>query len=1435
MTSTQEAEQFIQSLSGYSTLRRDYVEKSSKRLLFELLRHINGKTFATAEAAKATPFLTLKVYPGRIIAECNSDDLTKEDLQAICQSVDKEQTKAVNFKTIVAATKRTHIQSGNFSFEFQHNIFDLDNNHIMRPVWVTPAQTVAVGTTRITLYLHDQGSKDEIQYLRNIIVSQFEGLRQESILFLNNIQSLKVESREDDRMLRSRHFEKQTVDEYRVSVKVTTVDGERSEEDTRTHLFHLTKSDDPATNLILAFPLTDDFKAEVGSTSTKIFNLLPLTQGSLGFHINSLLDVDDQNGAIIVSTNNIGIRNEIANLFFNVILQFCEHPFLRYQWPLFLKAGVAEEDPFWSLLRSDIRNWISQNPVFVSRHVKHWRLISHLAAPGWDTQDEAGNPLLDDEINDPFLSSRYPPGVTGILRCYGLAALSNAQCVELLKKHFNNPSLEYRTMIRTKEWYSALTRLISKLLNNSEHSDTIKSFPSLILRYGTTVSAASAVSQPVYFPTTNNIEIPKTLTLRVIKDTEGDRKYPTALYKQLGVTEASVAQVRTLIMEALSASNSFTLDEIKSYLRYLYLTHHQKPCSPPHEELYSAVKIITQDMKTKSLRDSTIYLPGTEHPYTTQSLLGSGIFGLSEPIDYLHPSLLKDAPKNPEVGHIAWKTWLCDCLGMKERLSLFRSIPCHERDSTRGALSAPETSDSLSEHCTYLLKNRPDVFLGLLEHLWGFEGFRIMESPALLSEIRRLPAKSLCGLDRLVVLRDTWVPIQGLKEHVKTFMDYPDMFPFLKLENGIDTNLALPGNKWWFLTRDLGVKRDYGMDFLLAILDSIVQSCKTLLSSQMVKVFNLYYSIRTTFSSCNDGEKQRALEFFENSGILYMDESGPIWTGTSSCLWTAPPDMISRYSLKMFYEDKVIDKDTLQGISDLFCKVLGIQDATAEDVVEEMCLLRDEGCEDLARITNNYAYLDNSIESSCSIRTAFGEQAVIFIQHDDISTWFSVKECFWSDAETTPKECCLKRCYPGFKSFFLEKLGVRTSSYDKLVNFTSTDVKEAKKCLLSFMDESDTIFEYEPEPMAKVKIFPVQYPTSEAQPRPRIELCSLDTEFCIGDREYLVKSLQPQVKMLSFSITEIRKLQLFFSWLSMEDRYLSECVEETMTDFPSSNFMPRDATAIEMALMNKAYHIARVAETFKSYGPYGNALSLYIMLRKMKIAKVDNMSIDLLLCQDDEVFMSRSSEKTIAYISEHIDSMAIYVNYDDSDEQLCLFSTLPRKLQQWLMQDLRKLFFEPFEVTNALTSIFACDADILDDILHDQGMAELPFENLDKVQSKPYTGAQQPRVDQDKPFTMPIQSKDRPDHIYWQCVPDIKPSLIDKVRGKKPCQRQNSMRYDICSGCCTKRRAGAIAKNRDSETIGELLTWDVHGNEIWRYTVPYPGPQKYEFWAEDFP
>ncbi|RGP66278.1 hypothetical protein FSPOR_6656 [Fusarium sporotrichioides] len=1293
-----------------------------------------------AKASEEPPFITFKIYPDRIVTDCNSDDLTKADLQAICQPANKEQTKGASLKTIVAATKRTHIQSGNFSFEFQHNIFDVDDSDTMRPVWITPAEIVPDNVTRITLYLHDQGSKKEIQSLRDVIISQFEGLQQESVLFLKDIKSMGVECCDKDgKIHRSKHFQRETADEHRVSLKFTTVD--RSEEHTHTQLYHVTEqpSDDPSANVILAFPLTQDFKVEVDDKVKRIFNFVPLGTCPLGFHIHSDLDMeDDGNDTITASAHNLVLQNEIATLFFKTILQFCEHPTLKYHWPLFLSSGVTERDPFWSALDSDIRSWISRNPVFVSRHVKHWRLISHLASPGPDAQDDSGNPLLDDSINDPFLSSRYPPKATDILREYGLAALTSAQCLDLVEMHFNDPSLRLCTTSQVKEWHSAIDRLLSKLLTHDEYLDRIRSLPLLQLRGGCMISAASASSEPVYFPTTENLEIPENLGLRVINDSGGNGRFSKTLYKQLGVIEASVNQVRNSILKTFSSSKGFTLDEIKTYLRYLYLTH--KSFDISHEQSYRAVRIITQEKEVKKPWDDTIYLPGRENPYTPQSLLGVGLFGLSEPIDYLHPYLLEAAPKQSQLFHIAWKTWLCDCLGMKERLSLVQSKPCLDQISTKGASSTNKEMSMLSDSCKYVLKNRPDRFLGLVQHLWPIEGPRMMESPSLLSEIQGLPVKGLCGLERSVDLRDTWIPLQPLKDFVKKFMEYPDKFPFLKLPEEKFMSFAIVV-EWQFLTTHLGVKHKFDLDFLLGILESIKHSCNKLSSSQISKVFALYSVIRTSFLTCAADEKQRALEFFEDSGILYMDETGPIWTGTSSCVWAAPTNMVSRYSLKRLYQDKVHDKEKFQDLSHFVCVILSIRDVTVQDLVEELRLLRTKD-HDTVRVANIYRYLDTELKASPEMRAAFGESPLIVVQKGDMSRCLSTKYCFWSEAETTSIESSLKKCYPDLKGFFLEKLGVRISSYDGLVNFTSTDVDEAKKSLLSFMDEAEFLHEYPPEPIQRAKIFPVEYPATTGQPRSSTKLCSLETEFFIGDRDYLKKPLQSKVKMLSFNVTEVRRLQPLFRWLSIEDRYLSKCVEEMLDVVPSSNSIQQDVTSIQSTLCNKAYHIARVGETFNSYGSCDDAFSLYQKLRAMKVVKVDCISIDLCVCQDDNAFESKPSKKALAHLSTRKDNLTIYVDYDDNNKQLCFHSVLPRKFQEWLMLDGEQSHKGvSFEVTNALTSIFASDVAILDDILEDQGIAQVSFENQDIVEPEPYTGAQQPRLNQDGPVDLVIRER----------------------------------------------------------------------------------------------
>ncbi|RBA12729.1 hypothetical protein FPRO05_04179 [Fusarium proliferatum] len=855
MASVQEAEQIIQSLNGHGTLLGKHIQLSIQRLLYELLRYTNGKTFSKASAANESPFINFKIHPNRIVIDCNNDDLTKADVEDICRPVNKEHMKGANFKTIVAATKKVHIQSGNFSFEFQHNVFDVDSD-MMRPTWVTSAETIPNNFTRITLHLHDQGSKEDIHYLRQVVISQFEGLEEECLLFLKDLRSMKVEFfGKGGNMQQSKYFWKHTVDEYRVSLKVTTVD--EWKEKTHTQLYHLIEqsADDMAPNLMLAFPLTDDFKVQADTKTKKLFNFAPLQTSPLGFHIHSDFELeDDQYSVVATSAHNLSIRDQVATALFQAILQFCEHATLRYHWPLFLTPRVRDSDHFWSGLDTDIRSWVAQNPVLISRDIKHWRLINHLNVLIADAQDKAGRPLLDDPINDPFLSSKYPQEVANTLKEYGLATLNSNQCLKLLKLHFHNPSLSRATVCRTQEWYGALARLLSKLFVHEEHSERIKTVRLLQLRDGSMVSAASG---PVYFPTTGNFDIPENLNLRVVSSSTSRGHYPRALYQQLGVLQATVVQ-------SFNAEN---------------------------EQPYHAVKIMTLEMKMEMPWRTIVYLPGMDHPY------------------------------------------------------------------------APRT---------------------------------------------------LMGLGRSLNLQDTWIPLKELKDCVKQYMEYPDEFPFLKLEKEEHMDLAI-GTKWTYLTKHFSVKWENDMDFLLEILESIKHSCNRLSPWQTGKVVELYTAIRARFLESIGDERERTLEFFGNSGILFIDKTGPTWTGLSSCLWTAPTDMLSAYSLRRFYEERIHDKREMESLYNMFHVEMGIRDATVKDLVKELLLLRKEGCEDVTRVADIYEYLDKEIIASPEMR------------------WLSIEDRYLSRCVKEKLECVStyqsRRWNLRPKAYHIARVGATFSSY----------------------------------------------------------------------------------------------------------------------------------------------------------------------------------------------------------------------------------------------------------------------------------------------------------------------------------------------------------------------------------------------------------------------
>jgi hypothetical protein len=247
-------------------------------LLYELLRFVNGRAFTKVIAAEKPPSVVFRILgSARIVIEYNDDGLTKADLEAICEPASKEHTKLFNFRTIVVACNKVHIQSGNFSFEFQHNMFDL-NDSMMRPVWVSPAGNTPTNLTRITLYLYDQGTKEDVENLRKLVHSQFEELHDATLLFLKGLEFMRIEfSDMNDKIHRSKDWKKENVDEYRVRISVTSI--EYSKASTNSQLYHVTEQplDHMATNVILAFPLIDGFKPRADDTIVrKVFNFVPL-------------------------------------------------------------------------------------------------------------------------------------------------------------------------------------------------------------------------------------------------------------------------------------------------------------------------------------------------------------------------------------------------------------------------------------------------------------------------------------------------------------------------------------------------------------------------------------------------------------------------------------------------------------------------------------------------------------------------------------------------------------------------------------------------------------------------------------------------------------------------------------------------------------------------------------------------------------------------------------------------------------------------------------------------------------------------------------------------------------------------------------------------------------------------------------------------------
>ncbi|KAG5656743.1 hypothetical protein KAF25_010296, partial [Fusarium avenaceum] len=431
------------------------------------------------------------------------------------------------------------------------------------------------------------------------------------------------------------------------------------------------------------------------------------------------------------------------------------------------------------------------------------------------------------------------------------------------------------------------------------------------------------------------------------------------------------------------------------------------------------------------------------------------------------------------------------------------------------------------------------------------------------------------------------------------------------------------------------------------LVESMKRLClKNVSDSQFRSMVDLYSEINTMLTGSRKRRYERALDFFDDTGILYIDDDGPIWTGSSSCLWAAPPDMITSYSLERFFTQRGCNPQQMETLEALLHKKMDIRNATLDDLLAELTELRNAGCEDVPRIVGIYRYLDEKIDASSELRIVFQESPLLFEISDGCSSWKKTADFVWVHDETGTE---LAASYTKLKRFFIIKLGVKVSS-EELLKSPPKDVKEAKEILA-----------------------------------------------VLNDMQFFTRPLYPEAGHISEKVI--------------------------------------------------------IAATYNSSRYLHNESAFYEQLRIMRTFESDRISSTLKVRQESNLIHSEALLGTAyAHIAENGEGLTVYVPKDSKAQEICYLSKLPKAFAQWLMPS----FYDEEELTKVLTLVFASDKTILNDVLDDQGIVKLSFEDKDVIENgnsdgeEEYFDVEEPKRSKDNAPDLHNEGKDAQKAAFTQ-------------------------------------------------------------------------------------
>ncbi|ORY68490.1 uncharacterized protein BCR38DRAFT_521547 [Pseudomassariella vexata] len=1318
---------------------------SSARFVFELLQNADDNHYSTAYARGVDPYVSFTMSPSRIIIECNEDGFSEENLKAICNIGKSSKTgaqgyigeKGIGFKSVFMAAYKVRIQSGNFSFYFQHRRND-SGMGMISPTWEEPDQQVKPGVTRIALDLHDTGHEADLAELRETISKQFQDIEATHLLFLKNLKRIDINHANEK--LETTSSTTYTVHSSNSGTRRTQLRKMCDNGTMHDTYYHVTKH--VATSLarnenreysvleetnkaystaevVLAFPMTEE---SVPITEAQnIFAFLPIRNMGFKFLIQTdFVTQANRQDIVTTSARNVGLLGGIAEAFVKAMRQMCDHDTLQYRWMRYLpQHDDFPWDGYWSKLVDQIKGNLASASVLRPLSQGQLQLIGQMRRHSEQSTYHNGEAIFEDINPERYLSKHYVASDLAKLTEYRLVVITMSEILDRAMADLGSPNSRMKSLATNEEWHSAAaSSLIYTFTEDGRrlrpcHRHRVSKMPLIPTQRGGWISADDS-SVPIAFPTVEGVVIPTDLDLQLIQQSAVQNPERRLLFAKLGAIELSVRQVRQIIFEIYSKSSNLALlfgnslypeKASLAHLSFLYLTHNRQ-----HDEkqAYSSISVITMGGSLKMPHSADVYI-AHNHRYGAKRLLGqvASIPGESKgapgfQVPFLVPAYL-ESPLNstePLVGIGSWRKWLRSELG----------ICNHPRLTWDG---------SLTSVCRYVMEHRPEEFLGLLQFHWASIQQDVMASDSIRDEIAK--TKVPCGNGEFEKLSNTYLPISDLEERCEEYQ-IADDFPFLSFD---DTLCPDDLSAWDFLHTAFGVGKHDDLGFYLEMLEHVARRDSELvelnLAEQLVDqdevndLYKMIYSMSQVRTG-RETHQETIRAKFEKGSLLLLpskDLHTSAWVSPSSCRWDASPLMTTARPVEFVFQDFLGETQPGRGILTEFLKTtLDIKNCTCGDLIDELKALRlsikyereraKAVYQDLARLAPKL-----SKEGKARIKNEFWFNDYICAPDG----WRKVPDCLWSSATQIQGKTILNNMYQDLKVFMVDFLGVPTLTlemvYKELIRLgatQATEIPSMKQAIWEFnsllASSSPTEKLPDPVPVQKAFVFPVKRNGNSS-------LCTFQEEFAVNDRQHYWEAFADSAKFLDFSLDEVRRLQPTLTWAGLDSRRVSSCVSE------KSTLLGHSGTAISCPrrdLKTKAYALSRIAKHFNSPRIDGDPKILYETLRSTIVLETDGIASELQLLQDEKTLRVRQSQSEL-HIEEKQGHLIVYVPRDIARQESCYLDVLPQRMFEWIMMgSAPKLPTQHSEqAVRVLGSVLNASVQVVSTSLRNNGVTELDF------------------------------------------------------------------------------------------------------------------------------